>query len=127
MGEEIKKREALLEEMRRIDGIEWMHNKECNSDITIDLFDIRNERWFGWFSRNPRTDEMLLYGQSAKYEGGAKWRIENIETSVLEQIVKRLQFIDRKGKRLPHPKPGYYSDRLNLRLNCCAKEAIYYW
>ena len=88
MEEEIKKREVLLEEMRRIDGIEWMHNKECNSDITIDLFDIRNERWFGWFSRNPQTDEMLLYGQSAKYEGGAKWRIENIETSVLEQIVK---------------------------------------
>lgn len=106
-------RELLIQELERIDEVEWMHNTERNSDITIDLFDISNERWFNVFCRNKCSGMIFFYGQSAEYPGGDKWKLEDIETLVLEQIVKRLQFIENRGDRLPFPKPGHYHDRLN--------------
>lgn len=111
------KREAIIQELRRIGNIEWMRNVECNCGITLDLFDIKNERWFGVFYGDERIKEMTVYGQSAKYPGGAKWKIENLETSTLEYILKHLRYIEKRGNRLPFPEPGYYHDHLNNRLN----------
>ena len=110
-------RKEIIQELYRLDDIEWMHNVRCNSDITIDLYDLRNERWYCVFCRDKRRGRIAFYGQSAKYPGGDVWKLEDVDTDALKQIVKRLQFIERRGERLPFPKPGNYHDRISLQLN----------
>ena len=104
--DEQKKREGIFKELVRIDSVQWMHNVERNSDITIDVVDLTNGRHYICFCYNRRTNEICFYGQSAKYPGGDKWRFENVDTPALECIIGQLQEIERSGRRLPFPESG---------------------
>ena len=104
--DEQKKREGIFKELVRIDSVQWMHNVERNSDITIDMVDLTNVRHYICFSYNRRTNEICFYGQSSKYPGGDKWRFENVDTPALECIIGQLQEIERSGRRLPFPESG---------------------
>ena len=103
---EQEKRQKLFEEMVLIDSVQWMHNMERNSDITIDVVDLTNGRHYICFSYNRRTNEICFYGQSAKYPGGDKWSFDDVDTPALECIAEKLQEIERSGRRLPFPESG---------------------
>ena len=103
---EQEKREGIFKELARIDSVQWMHNVERNTDITINVVDLAIGRHYVCFCYCRRTREVFFYGQSAKYPGGDKWRFEDVDTPALECIVGQLQEIERSGRRLPFPEEG---------------------